>query len=299
MLPFPDLPALPPDQRSVASMALRYSDVTQDGRLSVLAVPHGTGPAIWGTLLADRPVSDAIAAQGVIPILSRQIVEGGEGPISVASPVELRGAYQLAHTVDAAGAVDRIVMSFWLDVHAPRGRTSGPPPDGAGEPLRAGRCFVEHVFTRLFAPPEQRKVQRLDFPGVPPVPPDRYEWRPPEALLALPPGAEPLEPELRPDAARIAFGLDHSDSNQHVNSQVYPGLFIDAALRRLAELGRPTALLCRRIEIAYRKPCFAGDRVRVTLRAFTLGDAHGAALALVPDGAEGRPYATAQLLLAP
>lgn len=299
MLPFPELPPLPPDQQAVASMYLRYPDVTQDGRLSVLAVPQGAGPVIWGALLADRPVSNAIAAQGIVPIMSRLIVEGGDDTLPVPPPVELRGAYQLAHTVDAAGAVDRILMNCWVDVRARRGRTNGPPPSGAGEPIRAGRCFIEHVFTRLFAPPAERKVLRLDLPGVPPVPPDRCEWRSPEALLALPPGALPLEPELRPDTASITFGLDHTDSNQHVNSMVYPALFIEAALRRLAELGQPTALLCRRIEVAYRKPCFAGDRVRVILRAFTHEGAHGAALALVQDGGEGRPYAAAQLLLAP
>jgi len=299
MLPFPERPALPPDQQSVASMHLRYSDVSQDGRLNVLAVTHGTGPAIWGPLLAGRPITEAIAKRGAIPILSRLIIEGGEGPIPVAPPVELRGAYQLAHTADAAGAVERIVMNFWLDVRARRGRDHGQPTPGTGEPLLAGRCFCEHVFTRLFAPPAERKVLRLDFPGVPAVPPDRYEWRPLEELLALPAGAEPLEADLSLDPTGVVFGLDHTDSNQHVNSIVYPTLFIDAALRRLAALGRPTALHCRRLEIAYRKPCFAGDRVRVTLRAFTLGGAHGAALALMPEAGEGRPYAAAQLLLAP
>lgn len=296
MLPFPELPTLPPDQQAVASMHLRYLDVTQDGRLSVLAIPHGSGPAIWGALLSERPVSDA---HGAVPIMCRMIIEGGDGPIPAAAPVEIRGAYQLAHTVDAAGEVDRILLNFWIDVHGRRGRTWGQPPPGAGEPLLAGRCFVQHVFTRLFAPPAERKVQRLDYPGVPPVPPDRCAWRAPEAVLELPPGAEPLEPELRPDAAPIAFGLDHTDSNQHVTSMAYPPLFIEAALRRLAALGQPTAQICRRIEIAYRKPCFAGDRVRVILRAFTLRGAHGAVLALVPDGGDARPYATAQLLLAP
>lgn len=299
MLPFPELPPLPNDQQAITAMHLRYLDVTQDGRLSVLAIPHGSGPAIWDALLAKRPVNDDASTQGAIPIMCRMIIEGGDGPIPVAAPVEVHGAYQLAHTVDAAGAVERILLNFWLDVHARRGRTWGPRRPGDGEPLRAGRCFVQHVFTRLFAAPAERKVLRLDHPGVPPVPPDRFEWRAPEAVLELPPGAEPLEPELRPDAAPIVFGLDQTDSNQHVTSMAYPPLFIEATLRRLAELGRPTALCCRRIEVAYRKPCFAGDRVRVILRAFTLRGAHGAALALVPDGGDARPYATAQLLLAP
>jgi hypothetical protein len=65
-----------------------------------------------------------------------------------------------------------------------------------------------------------------------------------------------------------AFGLDHTDSNQHVNSLVYPRLFAEAALRRLAELERPRRLLIRALDIAYRKPSFAGDRVRIHTRLF-------------------------------
>jgi hypothetical protein len=75
-----------------------------------------------------------------------------------------------------------------------------------------------------------------------------------------PDGADLLDAEYHPDPVVTAFGLDHTDSNQHVNSLVYPRLFAEAALRRLAELERPRRLLIRALDIAYRKPSFAGDR---------------------------------------
>ena len=47
---------------------------------------------------------------------------------------------------------------MWIDATLPIGRNYGPPPERAGERVRAGRFFGEHVLTRLFAPPEKRKV---------------------------------------------------------------------------------------------------------------------------------------------
>ena len=61
------------------------------------------------------------------------------------------------------------------------------------------------------------------------------------------------------DPTPLPLGLAHTDANQHVNSLVYPRLFEEAVLRRLATLGKPTALLTRRAEVAFRKPAFAGE----------------------------------------
>jgi acyl-CoA thioesterase FadM len=66
----------------------------------------------------------------------------------------------------------------------------------------------------------------------------------------------------------MALGVMHTDSNQHVNSLVYPRLFEEAALRRFAVLGKSTTVLARSIDIAYRRPSFAGDTLRIFVRAF-------------------------------
>ncbi|EYF02214.1 Hypothetical protein CAP_7357 [Chondromyces apiculatus DSM 436] len=299
MFPYPEQPQLPPDQQSVASMTLRYSDVTQDGRMSVLAIPHGNSPALWDALLRDHPVSRALAAQGVLPIMSRLLVESGEGPLSASAVVDLRVAYQLAHTLGEDGDVERLVMLSWLTLHAPRGATHPPQPPGAGEPIQVGRCFAEHVFTRPFAPPAERKVLSFDVADMEPVPAARYTWQPPETLLHLPADAVPLDAELRADPTDIVFGLDHTDSNHHVNSLVYPQIFIDAALRRLGALVQSVPRRCHHLEVAYRKPSFAGERLRIHLRAFSFGGTFGASLVLAPHADIERPRVTARLLLAP
>ncbi|HEY2736341.1 MAG TPA: hotdog domain-containing protein, partial [Polyangiales bacterium] len=87
------------------------------------------------------------------------------------------------------------------------------------------------------------------------------------------------------DECPIQFGLTHTDANQHVNSLVYARLFEEAALRRLHALGEGTALLGRRIELNYRKPCFAGDRMRFAVRSYRRQGELGATGFLAPEGA--------------
>jgi hypothetical protein len=295
---FPDEPDVPASQIAAGDSPLRYEDVSQDGRLMLLALPHAIGSVVWQHLLRHTPVT-AATRSGLVPILTRFVIEGGDGPISVRWPLSASGRYQLAHTVEH-GEVDRVLFNIWVSATAPLGRMHGPPPDRAGEAAFAGRVFAEHVFTRLFAPPDQRKVRRLDIDGLEPVPEARWTWRAPEAVLTLPAGARPLDATLEPDDTAIVFGLTHTDSNQHVNSLVYPRLFQDAVLRRLHAHGRPVAVLARRLEVAYRKPCFAGDRVRFLLQTYLDGERVGAVGILVPDGQpDAKPYCTIQMTLTP
>ena len=285
-LRFPDLPGLselPDTARASGPMSLRYEDVAQDGRLMLHALPHGIGEVMWAKTISKAGLAGQLNHQGIIPILTRFVLEGLGGPIAVRKPLFGEGGYWLAHTVRSEPgpdgdrqSVDRLLLNVFLDVYGERGRTYGPPPADAGARVHLGRVLAEHVFSRPFGPKEERKVVRFDVPGLEPVPPTRHAWRPAQELLDLPDGATPLEPSLRPDDAPIVFGLSHTDSNQHVNSLVYPWLFEQAALRRLAALGRDARVLSRFCEIAYRKPCFAGDRVQIVLRAFEIEGRLGA-----------------------
>lgn len=293
--PTPPRPDLPADAVATAGFPLRYEDLAQDGRMMTTAIPPAIGWTVWRQLLGQHPAAKAMQAAGITAILSRLTVDGSDQPIRVDRPVEASGGYQLAHHADG-GAIDKLFLNMWVEVRGARGRIV--PPEPAGPSVVAGRVFAEHTFTRLFAPPDQRRVTRLDLPGLPDVPPAAYAWAPPTTAMELPAGAVPLEDAIAPDVATTVFGLDHTDSNQHVNSLVYPRLFAEATLRRLAVLGRPRAGLVRSLDIAYRKPSFAGDEVRVHLRAFTLGDRVGAA-GFVADARDpaARPRCCARVVL--
>ena len=116
-------------------------------------------------------------------------------------------------------------------------------------------------------------------------------------MLELPAGASPLDDALLPDEAPLIFGLTHTDANQHVNSLVYIRLFVEAAQRRLATVGRPLKIRSRAVDIAYRKPCFAGDRVRSHLRLFDLSGDPGAAGYV--SGDDGKPRCYVRVLFGP
>jgi len=291
---FPSPPTPADRPFAEASMPLRWEDVAQDGRIMLTALAPAIGGTIWNGLLRDEPGVVESGKQGLVAILSRITADGSDEPIKVIAPVNARGTYQLMHSVDAAGAVDRLFLNAWVDVRGRRGRMY-PPETGPEVP--AGRIFVEHTFTRLFGPPETRRVKQLDVTGLPPVPPARYVAPGFATAMEVPEGAAALEPEYLPDATFTCFGLEHTDSNQHVNSLVYPRLFAEAALRRLEAMGRSRVVLVRALDIAYRKPSFAGDRVQVHLKMFEIGGRIGAAGFLAAPG-ETRPRVCARILLA-
>lgn len=295
---FPPVPQVPPEQQIITTGPLRYEDVAQDGRLILTALPNFMGLAVFQGLIVRSEAPRVNAHAGIIPILTRLTIEGGDGPVSVRKPVTVAGAYELAHTVDEKGEVNRLLMNTYATLTAPIGRTNPPAPPNAGAPIGVGRVLGQHVFTRLFAPPEQRRVTAFAPGPWPPVPPTRVEWQPPDALLALPAGAAGVDDELLPDEVATVFGLAHSDSNQHVNSLVYPRLFEDAALRRLAARGRELKVLARFVDVVYRKPCFAGQRMRILLRLYERDGRCGAVGTFVPDEDRGaRPHVVVRMEL--
>jgi hypothetical protein len=264
--------------RAAARVHLRFEDVTQDGRLVLESLPNALGPTVWRGILAQDPSSAASFAAGIVPILSRFVLEGAPGPFSANVPVEAEGTCQLARVGEGKDA--RYVLDMWAELYGVIGRTYGSVKR-AGERALAGRVWAEHVLTRPFAPPAERRVTSLDYAGAPAVSAARAPSPSHEALACVPEGAMPLEPVRRIDPVPITFGLVHTDSNMHVNSLVYLRMFEEAALRRLAQLGKGSAVLGRTLDIAYRKPCFAGQTMFVVEQAFEQNGKLGMAAALV------------------
>lgn len=291
--PAPPTPQFPSEHAATTESYLRYEDCTQDGRLIPLAIPPSLG-GLWQTVITRHPGSRNSIAAGVIPILTRLTLQSFDQPIRIDRGIETRAGFQLAHDLDDAGEVSRLFMCVWSELHGIAGRVGPRQVDGALS--RAGTLFAEHTFTRLFAPPDQRKVTRLEVEGYPPVPETRYVAPPPKSAQEAPQGATWID-ELAADPTEVVFTLDQTDANQHVNSLVYIRLFVEAAQRRLATAGRPLKIRSRAVDIAYRKPCFAGDRVRSHLRLFDLSGDPGAAGFV--SGDDGKPRCYVRVLFGP
>jgi len=293
--PAPPAPSFPADQVAVTEGHLRYEDVTQDGRLMPLGVPPSLG-GLWRTALIRHPLASAAAQAGIIPMLTRLTIVALDQHIRVDRPFEAHGGFQLAHDRDAAGEVTRLFLNAWSEIRGRAGRIVPRTPAGPLTP--AGRLFAEHTYTRPFAPPGKRRVTGFGLAGHADVPEVRYEAPAPTTAGDAPPGAVWLD-ELTPDPGDYVFTLDQTDSNQHVNSQVYIRVFLDAVNRRLATVGRSLAVCSREVDIAYRKPCFAGDRVRAHLRLFDHEGTLGAAGFLAVLGEEARPRCYVRTIITP
>lgn len=274
----PPAPAdLPEAQRGKGELPTRYEDIAQDGRMGVRPLTHSIGASLWRDVLLRHPFLRALAKEDVIPILSRLVVEAGGGPISVRGSVTCEGAFTVSRALDARGET-RFRFDCWTRISGPRDRTWGPKIAGAGEPVPIGALYAEHVLTRPFAAPAERKVTRAPELGVA-LRDDA--WAEPQALLALPDGARFLDEGFVLDDACTVFGLGHTDSNQHVNSLVYPLLVEEAALRRLFAAGLSTVRFASFVELRFRKPAFAGDRVRVVTRLYERAGNHGVVAAVL------------------
>lgn len=257
------IPPLPPSRGpgqdgGTASIAPRYEDITQDGRVQLTSLMPGVGAAVWRALLSRLPAMEIFRAQGILPILRRLVLVAEDRPVSVNVPIRYEGSFRLAR--EKGG--DRLFANMWVEARAPIGSTFAPdPPEGA--PLELlGRVFAEHVITRPFAPPSDRKVTRLDVPGLPAIPDDEHAFETAEALVESAGG--PLEA-----AAVFPFGMMHTDSNQHVNSLVYPRVFEETAIRKLmqdARIPSPQLLVARAIELRWRRPFFAGESAELAMR---------------------------------
>ena len=278
----PLLPARGFESSATLDLRPRFDDVAQDGRLQLVTLMQGLG-AIWRAFGGSNRL-DIFRAQGVLPMLRRLVFTGEPGPFSFHVPIHFSGTWRLARETNG----ERIFLDMWLDAFAPHGSTMDPHPPENAERVLVGRLYAEHVVTRPFAPPAERKVTRLDLPGIPPVPEDTHPCEEAEDLVA---GCT-LSP-----ASEHVFGMMHTDPNRHVNSLVYQRFLEEAVVKRMT--GAPT-LLARATELRFRKPFFAGDRAVLAFAAEPLADAQGvfARGTFVPSGAQAKPNCTIAMLLA-
>jgi acyl-CoA thioesterase FadM len=292
-LPSPTLPNIDSSARGRPSGEMRYDDVAQDGRFGVLATTPTVG-WLWRDLITHLPGAREMQGKGTIPVLTRLIVNTSESPARVDQPLVADGGFYIAR--NSAGS--HLYLNIAATLLARGGRLlplSGPDPE-----FPVANIFAEHTFTNIFGAPGQRSVTRLHAPGFPEVPEQVYDASAPALVAAVPIGATLLA-DLQADSAQLVAGFDHTDSNQHVNSLVYVRWFIEAALRRVESIGKSSPRrLTRSLEIAYRKPCFAGDRIGARLALYQPDDdpsSIGAAGSL-HRGDDDKPCAFVKILLA-
>jgi hypothetical protein len=253
--------------RASGELRLRYEDVSQEGMVRLEALSTSVG-VVWERLLRGLAISSTLRQQGILPILSEMHVDSLPGPFAV-GPLAVTGGASFARTCDAEGQSDRVFLDLSAQISGPLGRTNMPAPAHAGQPRPAGRLFARHTCTRPFAPADQRRVRDMPELEAQGVTLHDVAASEPHKIATLLPSDAPLAPDLALDANVLQVGLRHTDSNQHVNSLVYIQAFEEACLRHLGGLGVSTGRLwATSVRVAYRKPSFAGESLRIRLRGF-------------------------------
>jgi acyl-CoA thioesterase FadM len=293
-LEFPNIPEVGETFRGVGKTRPRYEDICQDGRLRIQGAWAPIGPILWGGKIPGLlPFMLASRDDGVRSVLTRVFLDGGVGPMTAMAPVETEVRTELARNLDDEGNLRQLLLNTWLSSKAQLGKRGDPSVPGRGEPQLISRAYGQHVMTRPSAPRGQRRVEALKMKGEAYVPEAVGEYYRPEAAVEVPAGAELIDLEPRDDAVPVVFGLTHTDGNQHVNFLAYANIVESVALRRLHELGFDRLFLAEKMELGYRKPCFAGEIVSVVMQAFRYQGELGVSVAIT-DAPPGTGFGTAR-----
>jgi len=268
---------------ATAQFHIRYDDLTQHAHVKQVTLPMVLSRVCFDSLWVNHPLFET-RRQGIVPILSRLVLESEPIAVSFGSALEGRGRIEVAHEPAADGGAAALFMNGFADIYALPSRRNPNVSASTRQLVRIGRAFGEHVLTKPFGPPAERKVLRFDVAGQPAVPVAVHRRLRVEQNAQLPEGAQPLDARLEPDEAPWSFGLIHTDLNQHVNSLVYARMFEEAAVRRAARHGQNRGLIANKLSLCYRKPSFAGETLTCMLQGYVLDGAFGAIGYLAPAG---------------
>ncbi len=283
-----EMPEVPEAQRFEAPFAMRYPDLSQRHRVKAGTMAFALETTAWQGLLAPpHPVASLARDQGVLAILTRLRIRMDDVEVRPYDTLRARGAAWLGEQ-----AVPNRPQRHLLDLGADLIRVEGETE------ARVGRVVGRHVFTRPFAAPAERAV--TDWPaslGDAMSAAVDTAFLAPATVISPPKDARRLDADFVNTGA-FTFSLANTDPNQHVNSLEY----IAVARRRvaLADVAGGASLWLRDVEVAYRKPSFAGDTVDIYVQRFRQGDGL-CALATIErhGGGDRRPLAYLRLGFVP
>ncbi len=240
-------------QRNPADLVLRaryretvlFPDLTERLALRLSSVLTYLARAHFGLWHKKMGGPDFTNASGVFTPLAAVELEATDIPVTPWQPFLVRGETYLAKTVDAHGAVQKLVREGRHVIH-----------DAGGAVV--ARARLANVFTRYDPDPTRRRVTSL--------PPELRLGEAPSRITTLL-GVDELVPGDRtPDFIEERAHVWHygqTDANRHVNSMEYlrsMERFVADALHAAGhDLRR---LYFSRARIVYRKPSFRGDGYR-------------------------------------
>ncbi|MCB0218350.1 MAG: hypothetical protein KDH09_01530 [Chrysiogenetes bacterium] len=239
-----------------------FDDITERYALKMTSLARMGAPVNWALFQKEVMPPHLRLKKGLAAIVYRQELEITDTPLQIQTPLKVLVKLQLGK--NGEGEDTRIIARSDVEVLG--------TPMGGGELVSAGRMMIDHVFTRLTAPPPERRVRafdpEMDFSA--PTPAREFDYLAPQALLDPPAGYEPLG-EAVCDGEPHVWPYGNTDPNLHIHMMDYVGFGATFATDQFARLGKPaTDYFFNRCSVVYRRPFFTGDPYHRRGRAFTL-----------------------------
>jgi len=243
----PRLARAPADRviRTTLREVVHFPDLTERLALRLAAVPRYTARSHFGPWLKIMTRPDFAGMTGIFMPLAYIELETSDLPTTPNAAVRVRGESYLARTLRPDGEVRHLVRDGRHAVHG-----------AGGAPIASARLV--NVFTRYDPDPARRRVVEL---------PAELGGSVPSRITEVP-GLDDLVPRgRRPDfeggAGTHVWHYGQTDPNRHVNGVAYLRVLEAWTADVLADAGQDVGrVFAQRARVAYRKPCFRGERYR-------------------------------------
>ena len=203
---------------------------------------------------------DAGSGDGVAPIPHLMHLETGGRQVALGTPLRQEYRFRLVTSRGTGGALTRAHLVMNCTLYARNMQASGS----------LGSAEIWMALTRPFAAPGARRLTAV---------PAALRFLTEHGLAEHELGSRPIEsfrcqamaPEtLFRDNLPLAYHMDRSDSNRHINMHVYPQQALDyLALAFHRSGGDVERLRFRRVTVYFRRPFLPGDIADVELDLVT------------------------------
>lgn len=246
------------------------------GELITIRMADTIGPGL-GQVLRPYWSYDPGRGDGVAPIPHLMHLRTAGRQVALGTPLRQEYRFRLVTARHADGALARahLVMNCTLSARAAHAAHAA----GA-----LGSAEIWMALTRPFAPPGERKLSAV---------PAALRFLTEHALTAGELGSRAIESfrcqaaaaeQAIHDTLPLAYHMDRSDSNRHINMHVYPQQALDyLALGYHRAGGNAGRLRFRAVTVYFRRPFLPGDGAEVELDLAVAPDRFRGALRFYHD----------------
>lgn len=251
-----------PDAISTTSGEAHYlfEDLTEHGAIKLDSLLRICAPVHWPLFQKSLFSADYRARTGMAGIIYFMELEASDR--RAAMPRSAPATVDVTMTLGRSAGDDPRIISRGEMVLTCAGATGrfDPRPD-TRNPVTAGRMRLDHVLTRITAPPDQRRVRELPADlGFSKNLPDRIlPFHTAEEILRPPEPFSVKGSEYRDLRAKF-WAYNRTDPNEHVHAMDYVRAAEDLATDALALEGEPPEKwFFSRASVLYKRPMFTGN----------------------------------------